>query len=168
MTYDCIGRFDFVLVRLCLCCLRFSVPLGSVVCCISLILENSSPLYLQIFLLPHSLPSPWYCPTVSQFFHFCFFVGHALQPVGLVSWQRDWTQALGVKAPSPNHWIAREFPSYSFKILTFDPPPSLFSPCVSFWIISNVLSSSYLVCWWFYYKNSWSLILYFLSLTFTF
>ena len=80
MTYDCIGRCDFVLVWLCLCCLRFSVPLGSVVCCMSLILENSWKIWKIHYIFKY-----FYCPIlyllldiVPQFhsFFFFFFFGH--------------------------------------------------------------------------------------------
>ena len=173
MTYDCIGRCDFVLVWLCLCCLRFSVPLGSVVCCMSLILENSWKIWKIHYIFKY-----FYCPILyllldivpqfHSFFFFFFFWPFWPFFVGLVSWPgtepRHWqwkhqvliTGRQGISCPTV----------LKFSLLC--PLPPLFSPCVSLWIISNVLSSSYLVCWWFYYKNSWSLLLYFLSLTFTF
>lgn len=41
-----------------LTCLVFSELLRSMICCLSLVFENSQPSFLQIFLLSHSLFSP--------------------------------------------------------------------------------------------------------------
>ena len=47
-----------------------------------------------------------------------FFFFFPATPYGLQdlsSPTRDQTQTLAVKAPSPNHWTAREFPKWIFK-----------------------------------------------------
>ena len=64
-----------------LICFAFSMLLGSVVWCLSLTLENSWPLLLQIFLLLHSLFFLWYfaCVYATLFkiphssWMFCFY-----------------------------------------------------------------------------------------------
>ena len=48
-------------------------------------------------------------------FFFLFFLVAPLDLWALSSLSRDWTQSMMVKAPSPNHWTARELPSVVLK-----------------------------------------------------
>ena len=52
--------------------------------------------------------------SISVFYFILFLAAlHGLQD--LSSPTRDWTWALAVKVPSPNHWTAREFPQFYFQ-----------------------------------------------------
>ena len=62
-----------------------------------------------IFHVPHEGlwgPVRWEYFLILFYYSFCW--PHSLPD--LSSLTRDWTPALGVKAPSPNHWPLREFP----------------------------------------------------------
>ena len=48
--------------------------------------------------------------TLSFFLFFVFFLATPCSLWDLSSPTRDWTQAMEVKVPSPNHWTVREFP----------------------------------------------------------
>ena len=64
------------------------------------------------FFLPRSFPFSISClPT----FLFSFFPCLP-SSLSLSSLTRDWTQAMAVKALSPNHCTAREFPSFPFSV----------------------------------------------------
>ena len=77
------------------------------------------------------------------FFVFFFLVClHSLQDFS--SHTRDRTQALSVKAPSPNHWSARKFPSAPFKKMFGWNPNWIINflwPCPIFYIAPNHNSS---------------------------
>lgn len=51
---------------------------------------------------------------------FSFFLVAPLDLWALSSLSRDWTQSMMVKAPSPNHWTARELPSVVLKPLKLE------------------------------------------------
>ena len=75
------------------------------------------PLFFILIFVSHS-----FCLSVSfnWTFFFFFLAGlHSLQDC--ISLTRDWTQALAVNVPSPNHCTTREFQKEHFILLHFSP-----------------------------------------------
>ena len=83
------------------------------------------------FCLPLFLP---FCVLIELFF---FSLLHSLQDCSSLT--RDWTQALAVNVPSPNHWTTREFQKenilyYSIFLLSWN------ISYTSFFLISLVIA----------------------------
>ena len=66
---------------------------------------------LELFVL-----ALWKMTLVCFFWFFVFNLAALCSLQDLSSPTRDWTRALAVKVPSPNHWTAREFPDFAILI----------------------------------------------------
>ena len=91
----------------------------------SLVLLHVLGLFITLFLFylglltRQSIPGVSLHPGIAQHFYvFFFFFFGPLNLRDLSSLTRDRTQALGVRAQSPTHWTAREFPIQPFSMET--------------------------------------------------
>ena len=56
---------------------------------------------------------------ILHFYLLIYFLAASCSLWDLSSATQDWTQDLAAKMPSPNHWTARELPTFTFKKKTF-------------------------------------------------
>ena len=87
----------------------------------------------------------WAYHSALCFFHAisCFILAVLCGLRDLSSSTRDWTWAPAVKAPSPNHWTAREFPVSCF----WDPSVLLYSPYLKYLFLWYVKSRLEIESW---------------------